>query len=399
MKYLLLLKRLLKRKSYILMLVLVPLLVNVLILLGDGSGAVMKIGVYVPGQDASSQALREMIYEDSAPIRYVKYYNLNEMIADLKDKTIDEGWAVPYDLDTVVRQMAASQYPSDKIYVLIREEGLSHMLGREIITSKVYPLIAKQLMIQYMSKNIYDGKPTEKQLLEMNNSYEAYNVDGSFFEMGYFDEATNKISYGDSILLMPLRGIISIWLLLCGIATSMYYLIDEKNGLFIWWKTKTPFLRDIGYYGVVFILPTIIAFLTIVQCNGIALQLSDWATEGKLESHREYMNAVLATVPYEALTLIVYVFNIIFLAMLFRMIFRSVRNLGILTPALIMMTMVLSPVFIDIKELRPIQRFCPAFHYLSSLHDHYYLVTLGVYTVILGGVILVIKACKHFYNR
>lgn len=382
MRYLLLLKRLFKKKSYILMLIIVPLMANMLIFVSQSKTAVMRIGVYAVGQDESSEALRNTLSENDGAIEFVQYWNLGDMYEAVRNNSLDEAWQVPDDLDHMVAQLAANQYPDQKIQVIVREEGLSHLLGREIITSKVYPLVAEKIMTNYINLKLYDGQISDENLAKLKENFEKYSVDGSLFVSGYLDEtkekpersieettgvATSDIEKeetNESVILMPMRGILAMWLLLCGLATSMYYLEDEKNGLFIWWNSKCEFLRELGYYLVAFTVPVIITVGILLQCNFYG-----------------------ASIGLKAVSLAVYVLNIIFFSMIIRRICRQIKVIGILTPALIITTLLLSPVFLNIKELRPLQNFCPTFHYLSSIHDTHYLWTLIVFTVMLAIVI------------
>lgn len=352
MRYLLLLKRLLRKKSYIVMLLLVPILFFVLKGVAQENGHIMAVGVYVAGEDDSSKMLRESLGESESSIQYVSYESEDELRKAVANKTIDEGWITPFDLDGLVEGMAVSSIPSEKIKVVVRENGLSHLLGKEILCSKVYPAVAKQLYLNYAAALGLNAD---------DKNFDSFGLSNSLFEMGYLDQ--EEVS-DTSLILMPLRGILAVWLLLCGIAASMYYIEDRNNKIFIWWKTRFTFLRDLGYYGVVFLMPTIITIAGLIYSGSFT--------------------TVLREIP----ALLLYEVAVILLAMLLRMVLGSIKNLGILTPDLIIVVTILSPVFIDLKEARQVQRFCPTFHYLSSIHDTYYLKTLFIYTVLLGCLVV-----------
>lgn len=360
MRYLLLLKRLMRKKSYILMLLLVPLMVFLLKEVGKGDEGILTIGVYIPGTDVSSATLRESL-TDSEVVKYISYDSKEALIDAVANKTLTEGWIVPEDLDGLINEAASNSIPSTKIQVVMRENGLTHLLGREIAASRVYPLVAKQLLINYMSLKVYEGTPSEAQLASLEKSYDSLSLSKSLFVPGYLDDSNVKDS---GIILMPLRGILALWLMVCGIATSMYYLEDQSKGLFLWWKTNLTFLRDLGYYGIAFLTPTIITVVSLIYSGSFT------------------------SLAREIPALLLYEFTVIMLAMLLRILLKNIRTLGMLTPALIILTGILSPVFIDFKQARVIQKYCPAFHYLSSIHDFYYLYTLLIYAVLLGGLVV-----------
>ena len=363
MRYLLLLKRFFRKKSYILMLLLVPLMVFLLKEVGHGQNSIMSIGVYIPGEDASSQALRENLEHETGAIQYQFYDSEDDLKSDVANQTLTEGWIVPEDLDALVQQVASNQYPSERVQVIIREAGLSHLLGKEIICSRIYPSVAKQLLINYMRLSISDGEMSTEQISHIEKSFDSFGLSDSLFKASYIDSSEMNET---PVILMPLRGILAMWLMLCGIATSMYYLEDQENGLFIWWHSKMRFCRDLGYYTVAFIAPSIITVISLIY------------------------SGTFTTATKELPALILYVLATIFFSMALRIIGSGKKFLGMLTPALIILSTLLSPVFVDLKSLRQIQKSCPAFHYLSSIHDTYYMVSLLIYTIFLGGLVILL---------
>ncbi len=356
MKYLLLLKRLLKKKSYIAMLLVVPILVFLLDAMSAAPSGLMTIGVYCPGDDASSERFMANLEEVPGSLRFISYDDEDELVADVENQQLSEGWIIPEDLDEVVADMASRGKTKHKIQIVIRESGLTHMLGREVLCSRVYPLIARQIAANYIDEKVYAGAMTESEREHVLDIYDNYGINGNLFEMGYLD-GTDQVVSDTSYLMMPLRGILALWLMLCAIAASMYYLEDEANGLFIWWKTRFFILRDIMYYLVIMLIPSIMVLLGL-QIGGV---------------FTSFPREVAAIAAYDMVSIAV--------ACLLREIIRSIKGIGIITPIIIMASALLSPVFIDFKEGRSLQRFCPTFHYLYSIHDLYYLKNLLVYSI------------------
>ena len=162
-RYLLLLKRLFKKKSYILMLLMVPLMVLALKGMGSGDAGLMTIGVYVPGEDYASSALKESIETEPGSFRYIFYDDSDKLIADVKSQKLSEGWICPDNLDEAMEKIVASGQTDEKIEIIIREQGLSHLLGREVLNSRVYESLARQMASTYIANKLYKGNPTEEQ--------------------------------------------------------------------------------------------------------------------------------------------------------------------------------------------------------------------------------------------
>lgn len=345
------------------MLLVVPLMVFMMKTMASSDAGLLTIGVHIPGTDESSELLKADLTENPGNLRFILYEDSDSAIADVKSGKLTEAWLVPEDLDATISDMAAKNKTKNKIEILVREQGLTHMLGREVLCSRVYPLIARQMAADYISENV-----PETDIAHILDTYDNYGIEGNLFEMGYLDGA--DIQSDTSYLMMPLRGILALWLMLLSIAASMYYIEDEKNGLFIWWKSWFPLVRDLLYYAVIMVIPTIMVL--------IGLRLG----------------GVNTSMPREILSIIVYDFALICLAGVLREIIGSIKGLGIITPILIMASALLSPVFIDFKEGRILQKTCLTFHYLYCIHDEYYVKSLmlfGIILLIMWNLIQMIK--------
>ena len=345
----------------------VPLMVIALKGMGSGDAGLMTIGVYIPGEDYASGALKECIETEPGSFRYFFYDNPDKLVADVKSQKLSEGWICPDNLDEAVENIVASGHTDEKIEIVIREQGLSHLLGREVLNSRVYESLARQMASTYIANKLYKGSQSKEQNEKILKTFDSYEINGNLFEMGYLDDTKPQNNNGTNYIMMPLRGILALWLLTLSIAASMYYLEDEKNGLFIWWKPRFRLIRDFLYYLVIMAIPTIMVIVGL-RFGGVSTSL-----------HREI------------LSIIIYDVALICLANILREIIGTIKGLGIIMPVLIMASALLSPVFVDFKESRILQKLCPTFHYLSSINDAYYLKTLILFTIILVIMYIMIR--------
>ena len=364
MRYFLLLKRNLKKKSYICMLLAMALLVVVFKSMSYGDASIMSVGVYAPGSDETTNALIDSLNEDPGAIHYYFYADEKSLREDIDRQHLTEGWVLPEDMDGLVAKLASNDFITEKIEILIPESGLSHLLGREILAARVYRSVAREVLYNYLQSHVYDGLITDTEKLNIDKIFLGLPLDDSIFEMGYVDGDAGASD--DSILLMPLRGILALWLFLCGIAAAMYYIQDMKNGLFVWWNMTSSIISTIGYYAVIFLVPSVIVLWALYYCG------------------------VFTSCTREVAALLLYVFCIIFFSMILVVICRKIEIIGILTPVLTIVGCLLSPVFVDFKELRGLQMLCPTFHYMCAIHDDYYLRTLAVYAVLLWCLVVLL---------
>lgn len=370
-RYMLLLKRLFKKKSYIFMLLLVPVMVLALKGVSRGDAGLMTIGVYIPGDDYASNSLMESIEDEPGSFKYIFYDDREKLIEDVKCQQLSEGWICSDNLDEAVESIVSMGQSDSRIEIVIREQGLSHLLSREVLNSRVYKSLARQMASSYISDKLYKGSQSKEQNEKILNTFDSYEINGNLFEMGYLDDSQPQDNNDTNYIMMPLRGILALWLLTLSIAASMYYLEDEKNGLFIWWKPRFGLIRDFLYYVVIMAIPTIMVIVGL-RFGGVSTSL-----------HREI------------LSITIYDFTLICMANILREIMGTIKGLGIITPVLIMASALLSPVFVDFKEGRILQKLCTTFHYLNSINDAYYLKTL----ILFGITLLLIHSIVRLIIR
>ncbi|MCR4694150.1 MAG: ABC transporter permease [Pseudobutyrivibrio sp.] len=365
-KYWLLFKRLIKKKSYLAMILVVPLMVLAMTLVARGQAGFMTIGLYFEEAVVSDAApfLQEDLRENPGSFTFVFYDDKEQLEADLRDSTLTEAWIIPEDFDSTIADMARYNDTDNPVRILVREEGISHLLAREFLSARLYPLIAKEVMGAYAMENFRDLSDTD--LNQLNNIFDTYELEGNLFEMGYLDGDRADDSDG-GYLLMPLRGILSLWLLLCGFAGAMYYIKDREDGLFIWWKSKTPFLRDMGYFLVIVIVPSLLVLFGLLA------------------------GGAFTTVSRELSLILLYDLTIILIGDILVSVLRKIKNIGLVMPLAILSSALLSPVFIDLKSARQIQVFFPTFLYMSGIHDDYYVGRLAMYILYLLFIDLIIR--------
>ena len=342
--------------------------------MSSADAGLLTIGVYIPGSDSGSIYLKENIQETPGSLRYIFYDDEEKLIKDVESQQLSQGWICPENLDSAIEDLATKGRTKNKIEIVIREEGLTHLLGREILSSRVYKMVARQIAVKYISENVYNGNPTAEDTYHILDVFDNYGIDGNLFEMGYVDGQASHDEEATSYLMMPLRGILSLWLLLLAIAASMYYLEDEANGLFVWWHTSFSVGRDFLYYVVIMIVPSIIVLIGL-KYGGV------------------FTNPLR-----EVVALLLYDVTVIALASILREIIKSIKGLGIVTPILIMASAILSPVFIDFKEGRFLQKFCPTFHYLYCIHDRYYVQSLMLFGIGLFFIWYLINTLRQHHN-
>jgi hypothetical protein len=145
-------------------------------------------------------------------------------------------------------------------------------------------------------------------------------------------------------------------ILLVGLASAMYFTLDETQGSFVWLSARTR--RPFAY------LYHMIAIVDVAAVVYLSLYLAGVFTLWQRELPLMLLYCVASAGFCE----------------LVRRLLPRVQALGIATPLLLLLMLVLCPVFLNVRRLRPLQYLLPPFYYLHGVHNRDYVYGLVLYT-------------------
>lgn len=366
-RYFILGKRLVKRLTYVALLIIIPIAVLLLKVGTKEKGHVMSIGIYAEDEkDKAAKALIKGLSETSDDFLFTEYEEMEEAVSAVEKGVIDEAWIIHEDLSEEFLRISVGKTPRNPITIYIRETGVTHFMMQEVLESAAFKIFSKEVFSEFVKTHYEDAEGLE------NFEKEFYKKvpENSLFAFSYLDGTGEEdVDY----LLLPVRGLLAILLLITGIAASVYYLEDEKHGLFIYWHTRTKNLRAFGYYAVVMFFSTVLVLASL------------------------YLAGVGLSIFWELMNIIIYDVAVILLSMIIRMIFSNIKTIGVIMPLAVIASIILSPVFIDMKSMRAIQIFVPSFHYLMSTHSSRYTGFMVVYCVAEILILEILAAVKRKY--
>lgn len=363
-RYFLLNKRLYKQLSYVILLIIIPVAVFLLRVTTQEKGHLMSVGIYAEDKtDETTKELLKEIFDFKKEFLFTEYDSEQEAVADVQKGVIEEAWIIPDGIGDSLLKMAAGEYPRDTITLYLRETGVTHYLMKEILESCFFKLLSDDVFKAYVIENFEDSEGVDDVYINFYNKV----PESSLFKFSYLDGETSEEA---DYLIMPIRGLLAILLLITGIAGSVYYIEDEKHGLFIYWHSRTKNLRALGYYSVVMFNSTLLVLASLFLAG-------------------------IGTNPLmEILNLLIYDFMIILFSMILRTIFPRIKTIGVVMPLVVILSILLSPVFIDFKSLRVIETFVPSFHYLMSTHSIRYTYFMLIYCVVEIVILEVLSLIK-----
>ena len=351
--YFLLNKRLFKKYSFILIFCLVPLLVGGLRLASQEETGIARIALsQINSEDEWSGEIINQLMESDSVLRYVLCETEEEAIGLVEEHEADAAWIFPENLKRNLQETALDNWIEPVVRVVEREDNVQLIFSREILCGAIYPYYSYEVYKDFVRDDLGFDELSEEELREI---YERCLVEGKLFKMEYLDgESVEDESY----LLAPVRGLLALWVVLCGIAGSMYFIWDENKGTF----SVIPESRRLWVaFGMHAVLLSDAVIVLLISC----------AVAG-----------VFTVMKKEILCAILFACCTSVFCNLLRLLCRTLERLGSLIPILLIGMMILCPVFINVKKFRAVQYLFPPFYYLKSIHSEYYLYGMAVYTCV-----------------
>ena len=354
--YLLLNKRLFKKWSFILILCMVPLLVAGMRLAAQQESGIVTIALCMRNpEDELSARVVEQLQGDDDVLRYVMCETEEDARGRVKSFQADAAWIFPENLLDGLQTSAAHKLVEPVVTVVEREDSVPLIFSREILSSALYPFFSYVVYEDF----VRDDLELEVEESKLQTAYEQMLVEGSLFRIEYFDGAASEESH---YLLAPLRGILALWLVLCGFAASMYFIQDDKRGTFSWMPVKHRLWMAFGFHAV---LLSDAAVVLLLACK-LAGVFTVW--------HQEIANIAL------------FVGCTVVFCNLVRLLCGSLERLGSCIPVLLIGMTVVCPVFINVNQFQPLQYLLPPFYYIKATHSTYHFYLMAAYICVGVGL-------------
>ncbi len=336
------------------MLCAVPLLVAGMRLAAREESGIVTVALYMsdPSDELSGRVTEQL--QSNEVLRYVLCDTREEAESMVKGFRADAAWIFPEDLGASLREAAAHKLVVPAVTVIEREDNVPLTFSREILSSALYPYFSYAVYEDY----VRDDLGLEVSGGQLREAYERTLAEGRLFRLEYFDGQESEESH---YLLAPMRGILALWLVLCGFAAAMYYAQDEQRGTF----SRMPAKRRLWVaFGVQAVLLSDAAVVLLAACRLTGV-FTVWG--------REIVNAVL------------FAGSTLMFCNLLRMLCGTPERLGSCIPVVMTAMAVLCPVFINVRGLEALKYFFPPFYYLNATHSTYHFYLMAAYICIAAG--------------
>lgn len=315
--------------------------------------------------DEYVSSIIDKMTEKSGVLKYVFYDSPKEAETDLRNGRCDAVWIFPENFREEMKENAQAGVVGPVVKMLQRDQTAAVQLTKEQLSSFLYPVFSYE---NYKSYVINVLKITDVEEEELREQYDRALIKNDLFEMGYLD---GEIEEDNGYLVAPMRGIMALWLVLCGLAANMYELADEKNGVFSNIPPKKRWRTALCGQGVVLLDGAVIMMISL-KLAGV------FTVFGK-----EFLNLAL----FAGCTFL--------FCGIFRLIFRKAEIMGFSIPLLMAAMLVLCPVFLKIKGLRFLKILLPPYYYLNGVHNDHYRIEMILY-IFAAGIMLIVG---HLFSK
>jgi hypothetical protein len=365
-------KRLFKRPFFLLLLAAVPLLVVALTLVSGQDSGILRIALYQEdSQDPVSASVVAKLTEGDSIIQFVLYDSAEAAAQSVSDGISDGAWIFSGNL-TEKLGLFLKGANATAVRIVEREDTVFLQLAREKLFSALYSPLSYQIYREFIQDQL-NASVSEEELEAYYTSSEAQD---SIIEFSFMNQdETVATAAEQNYLTAPIRGLLSLMILLVGLASAMYFTLDETQGSFVWLSARTRQPFAYLYHMIAIVDVAAVVYLSLYLAGVFTL----WQRELPL--------------------MLLYCVASAGFCELVRRLLPRAETLGIATPLLLLLMLVLCPVFLNVRRLRPLQYLLPPFYYLHGVHNQDYVYGLAVYTCGVYLLSFLVERGKSLFRR
>ncbi len=362
--YFLLCKRLLKRTTFVLILLLIPLFsVFVTITSYEDSGFVRIALAAEDSADPVARGIIDDLREGSNFLKFEFYDDPEDAVQMVRSSEVDTAWIFPSKMSKRIDAFAKGDRDIlTRIY--LREDGMLVKASREKLFGAIYKELSYAIYKTAVNKlDISSDLISEEKLLE---AYTLFAEDNGIISFVHLDQTSIDLD-GYNYTVAPVRGLLVTVMLLCGMAATLFYLEDEKKHTF---ATLTSSKRFLVFFG---------NNLAAVSISAIFVVLAIFITGGFTSLFPEVVSMLLLVTAVTGFTV------------LLGSVTKSTWKVALLIPTLLVLSLVLCPIFFNLTPCEPLQALIPTYMYLCSIGNlSMYLLPMIIYSVIALSIAFIV---------
>ena len=349
-------KRLYKRPAFLAILVLIPVAVVAMQLAAQAdSGFVHVVLAQADPSDPISSALIADFMEEESLVRFSYVADPRTATDMVSEGEADVAWIFPDDMQKRVNKFVSSHYSRGGFVTVVeREQTVFSRITREKLTFSLQNYTSRACYLDFTRDNVeaLNGL-TDEELMAYYNGVEFDQELFLFRSPQGGTSAQTEANY----LTAPVRGLLGVLVVLCGLAAALFYCQDRARGTF----ALVPERKQ-----------SVVAFacLFIAVLNVTAVVLAALLVSG-----------VAAFWLKELLIVLLYGLCCAAFSLLMLRLCGSVRVLAAVMPLLVVAMITLCPIFFDLRPLMAVQMLFPPTYFVNAGYNDRWLAYMALYTV------------------
>lgn len=373
------LKRLFRKTSFLILLLMMPVAAFLLYEGGKSDSSVMQAGIVYDSEDGVSRALASKLINESSAISFTEIADEAEGYKLVKEGVLDCVYVLREGMSDLILENIKKGTSQDYMLLITREENIKSKMGTMKLWATLYPEVLEIYYEDYVVNGLGLSQEESRRLLE---DYKGVISQNDLIKMVYIgdvdrisntedtsEEGDEQRTHGkqkesmnakSSYVTAPVKGILSAFVVLLGFSANLYYLWDEKNGVLGLISPKKRFGVSMIYLVIPMLCGVIVSFITMVLFGMAAFSL------------REVLNLLLLVVSATG-----------FCTVIREALGNHLLRMGVALPFLMIWMVIICPVFVNIKRVRAASYFFPVGAYLMADGLWRYSIFMLLYGVVL----------------
>ena len=357
MWYILLHKRLFKKAGFLMALALIPVFALAVGLIAQQESGILHVALAAEssGDPAAMQAINEL-RQGTNLIQYIVCDSPDGAEEYVKTGKADSAWIFGEDFGQLLADRFMRKTEQPVVRILEREDTALLRILHEKLFGQLFKAGSKTVYLQFVRQQVPElASYSDQQLFEY---YDSVQMGENLFSFSYMNGEKAENNAGANYLLLPVRGLLSVLVVLTGLAAALYYIRDEEQGTFSWISFR---VKPFAALGVQFIPIAIAAVVMLLSL---------------------FFSRLTISLSRELLCLALFVLCCTGFCSLVRLLCKGMKPLAMLLPLAAVVMIAVCPVFMDFTELRPVQMLFPPYYYINGMHSDAALLQMALYAVV-----------------
>lgn len=268
---LILIKRTLKSPLLIILLFTMPLLAFIVTKIPSFNNELSyRGGLYLDGNDALAQEIRDRLVNDNGVFEFVEYDDLDKMYRDVHTGKITCGYIFPDDLS----ERSSMKECKGCITVIKQPEATLQIALNEMVYAKLIRQQNYDILTSFVtSMDVFSETDTEvvDRLLEYYEEYADSDMTMHLLFKTYGASGLVENDSSQSAVTFPIRGILAIMVFLAGMFGCVTYMADREKEIFATISNGYKLLCRFLYVFIPAFLFGISAIITLVVSGNFTL--------------------------------------------------------------------------------------------------------------------------------